>query len=179
MPQRPLRPWSKLPLRAALAAVAVSSGPAHAVEKDLGPIVLLPPALGLRASSARLEGSATVNWTVQFGGAISEREGHALRPWQTYVAPGVLFSRQGVRYTGAAGARYRWAGWKYFRPGLGLGVDVEIGDTLRSTNVGFTPELVGYFGPCCTPGSISLSLKGRVALRGPLAGIAEVGLSFW
>jgi len=168
-----------------LFAVAAGSAPgsAHAADSnafglEAGPVITVPPTLGLRFAGDTARFTLALPWSVQFGPLLQGDAGSGLRPYRALLEPGLVLPAGGsyTSYYLRAGLRAIGSSAGVLGFGLGLGYTQSMSNNLSSA---ISQELIITVGRCCSPGYWLLTVRYEYALSGPSEVWTSIGLPLW
>ena len=166
-------------------AIAAGSAPSSAPAADgntfgveAGAIITVPPTLGLRFAGDTARFTLALPWSVQFGPLLQGDAGSGLRPYRALLEPGLILPAGGsyTSYYLRGGLRAIAGSTGVLGFGLGVGYTQSMSQNLSSA---ISQELILTVGPCCSPGSLLLSLRYEYALSGGGEVWTSVGLPLW
>lgn len=172
-------PSRSLILACVVLAVLAPTGASadEAQSSELAPLLMLPPALGVKFGHGPLLFTVSFPLSVQVGPEIDRRGALPLRQLQLVVEPTLAFGGKAQLASVAWGVRRRWRGGTLVRPALGVWTDLAFAaDGLSSRVAG---EAVLYVGECCRPGSMGVSWRVYLGLEGPLQHGLQAFFSFY
>lgn len=172
-------PW--LTVFAAAAASAPSSAPAadgNGFGLEAGPILSVPPTVGLRFGGDTARFTLALPWSLQFGPLQQGDAGGGLRPYRALLEPGLILPAGGsyTSYYLRGGLRRIVNSAGVLGVGLGVGYTQSMSQNLNSA---ISQEIIFTLGRCCSPGFLLLSVRYEYALSGGREVWTSVGLPLW
>jgi hypothetical protein len=144
---------------------------------DLGPLFVLPPAVGFRIGGDNPRYSFAIPWSIQFGPGLKGEAGEGLRPNRAVVELGLIQSQGGGRsYYLRPGLRRFWQSTGIWGFGLGLGFTNSLS---KNMNSGVSQEILLSLGRCCSPGFLIVSVRYEYLLSGNGEVWTSLGVAAW
>ncbi len=177
---RPLFLWALLLVAAAAPAHGAPEqvGEASRFGTQAGPLVTIPPAVGLRFGGDNSRVTLALPWSIQFGPLVQRDSGEGLRPYRALLEPGLVFPSGNVptSYFLRMGLRRMANITGILGFGLGLGYTQSLSKSLTSA---LSQEVLITFGRCCSPGFAMLSVRYEYSFSAQGEVWTSLGFALW
>jgi hypothetical protein len=144
---------------------------------DLGPLISLPPTLGVRIGGDNPRLTLSLPWSIQFGPRLKGQAGEGLRPFRAVVELGQIQSRGGQQsYFLRSGLRRVWSTAGIWGVGLGAGFTSSL---TRNMGDAVSQEMLVTLGRCCSPGFVIVSVRYEYLFSGNGEIWTSLGVAVW
>jgi hypothetical protein len=177
-----LVPLLALLISADLQAATPDEGAAWGV--DPGPLLIIPPALGLRVGGSNAKLTFALPWSIQFGPLLGDHWGeYGVRPYRAVLELGLAQSRGEIpadqhrtAYYFRGGLRRVWSSGGLWGFGAGAGFTQSLSTNISSA---LSPEALLVLGHCCDPGFLIVSARYEYSFSAPGELWITAGLGLW